>query len=642
MGALLLHVFSCLPVLGLLENVWRRSALFFHALKVVFGGDLEKSENYSELNSPFEIWAEKRGVLPIMRLVLMVVAVLLSGGWAMAKEKKMAQDSRVGNLSKLHREQLSAKVAEIRSYLLEASVADTNVARLLSFVAELEKEVRSKKYGLIFEEHKERVDIELEENIPVLTENKKRFIDNGGEMNFLVEGDNLAALKLLEKTHRGKIDLIYIDPPYNTGNKDFIYNDSFVDKTDGYRHSKWLSFMEKRLKIARRLMSDRGVIFISIDDNEQAALKLLCDDMFGFGNFMGMITRATGTTTGQDTGSLGKACDYVLVYSRHIGYMIGGIPLSEKDLERYDMTDERGKYSILQLRRTGNEDRREDRPTMFFPIEAPDGTQVYPYGPTGYESRWRVGPETVTKMRAENRLYFKRDKNGEWKVYYKFYADGKTKRPSNLWVDLDGNKKAQKELKGVLPKTTFETPKPLMLLERIMQIASFPNSTILDFFAGSGTTGHAVMKLNAEDGGKRKFILVTNNENGICEKVTYERLKRVINKEKYAAKLKYFKVDYVPITEEGYWERAEELLKYIRELVELENGIDFVHDKSVAIVLTDEEAETLLKDKKRLASCKTLYRGHNVMFSAKMNAQLSDRGIEIRMIPDYYYPELED
>ena len=577
-----------------------------------------------------------------MRILMVAAIAFLVGGWAMAKEKKTASDPRIGNLSKVRREQLTDKVSQVRSYLLEAAAHDKNAARLLSFVAELEKEVGSKKYGLVFEEHKERVDIELEENIPVLKENKKRFIDNGGEMNFLIEGDNLAALKLLEKTHRGKIDLIYIDPPYNTGNKDFIYNDSFVDKTDGYRHSKWLSFMEKRLKLVRWLMSDKGVIFISIDDNEQAALKLLCDDVFGIGNFMGMITRATGTTTGQDTGSLGKACDYVLVYSRHIGYMIGGIPLSEKDLERYDMTDERGNYSILQLRRTGNEDRREDRPTMFFPIEAPDGTQVYPYGPTGYESRWRVGPETVAKMRTENRLYFKRDKKGEWKVYYKFYADGKTKRPSNLWVDLDGNKKAQKELKGALPKTTFETPKPLMLLERIMQIASISDSIILDFFAGSGTTGHAVMKLNAEDGGKRKFILVTNNENGICEKVAYERLKRVIAKEKYAARLKYLKVDYVPITEEGYWERAEELLKYIRELVELENGIDFAHDKSVAIVLTDKEAELFLKNEKRLSACKTLYRGHNVMFTAKMNAVLSESGIAVKTIPDYYYPELED
>ena len=228
-----------------------------------------------------------------MRTVLVVVAVFLLGGVAMAKEKKTVQDSRIGNLSKLRREQLSAKVPEIRSYLREASVADTNAERLLSFVAELEKEVRSRKYGLIFEEHKERVDIELEENIPILTENKKRFIDNGGEMNFLIEGDNLAALKLLEKTHRGKIDLIYIDPPYNTGNKDFIYNDSFVDKTDGYRHSKWLSFMEKRLKIMRILLSQKGFICISIDDNEISNLRVLCDSIFGEDNFISCIPRRT-------------------------------------------------------------------------------------------------------------------------------------------------------------------------------------------------------------------------------------------------------------------------------------------------------------------------------------------------------------
>ena len=216
------------------------------------------------------------------------------------------------------------------------------------------------------------------------------------------------------------------------------------------------------------------------------------------------------------------------------------------------------------------------------------------------------------------------------------------KRIDTLWIDLPENTVATKELSLLFDgEVVFTNPKPTDLIKRCLEVG-YSNYTILDFFAGSGTTGHAVMKLNSEDGGKRKFILVTNNENGICEKVTYERLKRVINKEKYAAKLKYFKVDYVPITEEGYWERAEALLKYIRELVELENGIDFVHDKSVAIVLTDEEAVALLKDKKKLAVCKTLYRGHNVMLSAKMNAQLSGCGIEVRMIPDYYYPELED
>ena len=416
-----------------------------------------------------------------------------------------------------------------------------------------------KKYGLVWEDKPEDVEERLREELPVLREVKDKAIlsdDTDAPNHILIEGDNLEALTALSYTHEGKIDVIYIDPPYNTGNKDFVYNDSFVDTEDSYRHSKWLSFMNKRLKIAKKLLSDIGAIFISIDDNEQANLKILCDEVFGAANFIGLITRATGTTTGQDTGSLGKACDYIVAYSKYPNYQIGGIPLSEKDLNRYDMSDEKGNFSILQLRRTGGEDRREDRPTMFFPIIAPDGTEVYPYGPTGYESRWRVGPEKVKNMIKENLLFFKKDKDGQWKVYYKFYAEGKTKRPSNLWTDLDGNKKAQIELKSILSNAKFETPKPIQIVKRIMELTTNKTSTIFDFFAGSGTTLHAAMQLNAEDGGHRKCILVTNNENNICEEVTYERNKRVINGYTTpkgvkvaglkANTLRYYKTDYIP------------------------------------------------------------------------------------------------
>lgn len=415
-----------------------------------------------------------------------------------------------------------------------------------------------KKYGLVWEDKPEDVEERLREELPVLNEVKDKAIlsdEPDAPNHILIEGDNLEALTALSYTHEGKIDVIYIDPPYNTGNKDFVYNDSFVDSEDSYRHSKWLSFMNKRLKIAKKLLSDKGVIFISIDDNEQAQLKLLCDGIFGADKFLGLISRATGTTTGQDTGSLGKACDYIVVYSKNPNYQLGGIPLTEKDLSRYDMEDEKGAFSILQLRRTGGEDRREDRPTMFFPITAPDGTDVYPYGPTGYESRWRVGPEKVKKMRKDNMLFFKKDKDGVWKVYYKFYAEGKTKRPSNLWVDLDGNKKAQIELKSIIQDAKFETPKPIQIIKRIQELTTDKYSTILDFFAGSGTTLHATMQLNAEDGGHRQCILVTNNENNICEEVTYERNKRVINGYTTpkgvevaglkANTLRYYKTDYI-------------------------------------------------------------------------------------------------
>ena len=189
------------------------------------------------------------------------------------------------NISKKKREDLLAKIKEIRNFIA-AAPQDENTGNLLSYLAELEKDVNGKKYGLVFEEHREEIDEVLDTHTPVLTEDKALFIDNGGEMNFLIEGDNLASLKLLEKTHKGKIDLIYIDPPYNTNNKDFVYDDTYIDNNDTYRHSKWVSFLIQRLKIAHSLLTKKGVIFISIDDNEQASLRLVADFVFGENNFI--------------------------------------------------------------------------------------------------------------------------------------------------------------------------------------------------------------------------------------------------------------------------------------------------------------------------------------------------------------------
>ncbi len=434
-------------------------------------------------------------------------------------------------------------------------------------VARLHAQIKKQRYGLVWLDVPEGFESETENKIPILEEVKDKAIknDDGKPTHILIEGDNYHALTCLNYTHKGKIDVIYIDPPYNTGSDGFTYKDKRILKEfpDGtpvpkdhpMRHSYWLSFMSKRLELAKNLLSDKGVIFISIDDNEQANLKLLCDKVFGEENFVGCISRATGTTTGQDTGSIGKACDYIIVYSKKVNYRIGGIPLSEKDLERYSMKDEKGNFSILQLRRTGGEDRREDRPTMYFPIIAPDGTEVFPIGPTGYESRWRVGPKKVQEMISENLLYFKKDKK-DWKVYYKFYSEGKDKRPSNMWTDIDGNKKGSLELKSIISNIQFETPKPLQLVKRICELTTSPTSTVLDFFAGSGTTMHAVMKLNEEDGGKRQCILVQQKENeqNICESVTYERNKRVIQGytnsknekvEGLGNSLKYYKTGFV-------------------------------------------------------------------------------------------------
>ena len=358
--------------------------------------------------------------------------------------------------------------------------------------------------------------------------------------NMIIHGDNLAALKALLPQYEGKVKCIYIDPPYNTGNEGWVYNDNVNDPQikkwlgevvgkegeDFSRHDKWLCMMYPRLRLLQKLLAEDGAIFISIDDNELYSLKFICDEIFGSSNFLGTIVRATGTTTGQDSDGLGKAFDYVVAYRKSIIFKVGGIELSEDDKKRYNLKDERGYFSILQLRRTGGEDRREDRPTMYFPIKAPDGTDVYPIGPGGYESRWRVGPETVAERIKNNELYFKKEK-GQWKVYYKYYLDERTKRPSNLWSDIDGNKKAQIEIKQLFGKPIFETPKPVALIERILKIATDKDSIVLDSFAGSGTTAHAVLKMNKEDGGNRKFILIEMMD--YADKVTAERVKRVIS-----------------------------------------------------------------------------------------------------------------
>ena len=202
-----------------------------------------------------------------------------------SQAKITVDENKTGNRSKQRREQLVSKINAIRAHIA-AAPQDKNTAQLLEYIAEIEKEIKGKKYGLVFEEHRESIDEVLENNLPVLSEDESLFINNGGQMNFLIEGDNLASLKLLEKTHKGKIDLIYIDPPYNTGKEDFIYSDKYIDTEDTFRHSKWSSFMERRLILAHKLLANDGVIFISIDDNEYAPLKLICDNVFGEQNLL--------------------------------------------------------------------------------------------------------------------------------------------------------------------------------------------------------------------------------------------------------------------------------------------------------------------------------------------------------------------
>ena len=353
--------------------------------------------------------------------------------------------------------------------------------------------------------------------------------------NIYIEGDNLEALKLLRRNYHGKIKMIYIDPPYNTGS-DFVYHDDFSmteeelaeksgDVVDGVRyqkngkdgsryHTNWLNMMYPRLKIARELLSDDGVIFISIDDNEVGNLRKLCDIIFGDKNFRGQISRATGTPTGQGTDRLVSEIDYILLYSKSEEYYLNGVSFSEDDEKIYNLEDEYGRYLNRPLRKTGGEDRREDRPSMYYSILAPDDTPIYPIAPSGYQSRWRCSEARYKELVSEHRIDWKYE-NDIWKVYQKFYLEGRTKQVSNLWTGLEGNKKATITIKQLLNKNLFDFPKPVEVLKQIQIISTEKDSIILDFFSGSATTAHAVMQLNAEDGGNRKFILVQLPE--VCD-----------------------------------------------------------------------------------------------------------------------------
>ena len=347
--------------------------------------------------------------------------------------------------------------------------------------------------------------------------------------HILIEGDNLHALTALSFTHEGKIDVIYIDPPYNTGNKDFKYNDTFKDERDfigkdhPFRHSTWLSFMNKRLRLAKRLLSETGVIFISIDDNEQAQLKLLCDEVFGEGNFVDNIIWEKNYAPRNDAKYFSAAHDFILVYKT--GEWVRKLEERTDKMNaayKYDDRNGRGYY------RTDNVLVKTFNANSVFPVKNPKTNKEYL---PAEGSCWRYSKETFERMIAENRIYW--GKNGKGAPQAKRYLNEVKQGtvPQTIWKyqDAGHTQDGKNELKDFsLTNRAFETPKPTKLISKIINYDVHAHSIILDFFAGSGTTLHATMQLNAEDGGSRQCILVTNNENNICEEVTYERNKRVI------------------------------------------------------------------------------------------------------------------
>ncbi len=541
------------------------------------------------------------------------------------------------NISKKKRDDLLDKIKQIRAFIA-AAPQDENTGNLLSYLSDLEKDVNGKKYGLVFEEHREEIDEVLDTHTPVLTEDADLFVDHGGQMNFLLEGDNLAALKLLEKTHRGKIDLIYIDPPYNLG-EDFIYSDHYVGREDSFKHSKWLSFMSSRLRIAYRLLASKGAIFISINDAEYAGLKMLCDSMWGDENYQAtLIWKSRQRADSRNISMLSTDHEYILVYGKSSSFRLLG---KGKDKTKYRNPDNdpRGPWASIDLSGLADASRR---PNLHFDIIDPKTGNVYPPNPN---RGWSKSKETIEKMIAENRILWPSSPKGrprEKKFLSSLLSDktgfSSVLDPEEVGYTTDGTR----ALIDVLGNKVFNFPKSVKLIKAIVHQYPDTDCTILDFFAGSGTTGHAVMKLNEEDGGSRRFILCTNNENGICRDVTYERIRRVIDKEDYAASLKYYKIDYVPISDRMYYEYADELLRHIRELVELENGINFTGNEEIAIVLTEDELAAFIADKDRFAKCRRLYMGHDLLPDEEQEAALFKNKIAVNVIPDYYYRDLQE
>lgn len=400
-----------------------------------------------------------------------------------------------------------------------------------------------KHYGLVWEEDKvpEKVVQDCLEKTAVLKEVKKKNInaDKNLPENILVEGDNYHALKVLAETHKAAVDLIYIDPPYNTGKKeDFMYNDKYVDIDDNYRHSKWLSFMHKRLTLAATLLSKKGAIFISIDDTEIAQLKILCNQIFGEDNFVAQFIRKNKSGSGHDSLQVAVEFDYMLCYAKNKASLkFEKETLDVENDPKYKLEDEhikhRGKYYLRDLDYKGSYS-----PSLDYELKLPDETCILSGGKQGKPNTWRWNKEKVEWGKANDFIVFKKGKD-KWKAYIKQYqfVDNENNRrerklPHRAILEFL-NAEGSRELKSIVQHNTFRFPKPVGLILFCINLFADKNITVLDFFAGSGTTGHAVLQANDKDAGNRKFILCTNNENNICETVTYPRIKNLIKGYEY-------------------------------------------------------------------------------------------------------------
>ncbi len=458
---------------------------------------------------------------------------------------------------------------------------------LIKLVQKLETR---KKYGLIWDEEKVKEQFEKDavNALPVLKEVKnKEIVDkNGGPINILIEGDNYHALSVLNFTHQGKVDVIYIDPPYNTGNKTWKYNNNYIDREDSYRHSKWLSFMDKRLRLAKNLLKEDGVIVATIDDYEVFTLGILMDEIFGEQNRLGnvvVINKKSGRTTDK---FFATSHEYYLFYAKNSEFAkVGNMAVSGDRAEEYTFEDSISKFKYRDFLRTGGYSTPEERPNSHYPIyfnekkniisieKIPNSVEIWPIDSKGAKRVWRRTRPTLVEDVKKGDVIITKNGNGKLTVRIKERLKEESK-PKTVWDNpqYDAASHGTKLLEDIMGQSkTFDYPKSLYAVKDAIRLLldDKQSPVVLDFFAGSGTTGHAVLELNNENENGCQFILCTNNEinglekelkekglsekemqeYGICRRVTYPRLEKVMKGYKdskpLGGNLKYFRTKFI-------------------------------------------------------------------------------------------------
>ena len=574
-----------------------------------------------------------------------------------------------------------------------------------------EKEINNRKYGLNWEQHIEQADIDKKNNLPIFINDSNRdmIFDSSKKVNFILEGDNLHCLSLLKKTHYGAIDLIIIDPPYNRGSNDFEYDDDFVDNNDRFKHSKWLSFMEKRLRLAKDLLNKDGYIFINIDDNEVAPLKMLCDEIFTNDNFVGMWMWEKTSTAPALSKQIRRKLEYILCYAKNLnpshsfsqGLIDGGdAPLLNNGNPLKELTFRKGsvRFSIPDGIYENDDSLAIE---LLDKVIVKDGMNENEFRANGH---WKWQQSTLDEE-IENGTYFL-VKSKLFSVRYQRIDITKLKIPQNFLnkdLDVGTNEEAANHIKEFELPGTFSYPKPVSLYKFLIKMVNLhKNITVLDFFAGSGTTAEAVLAVNDEDDGDRKFIICTNNqisarrkldylhdnnylldynpgekikdvsihekidefleqnsdinnklfvdninnyeEYGICKSVTYPRIKSLLTGKTAKGNDLSFKYDANLI-----YYRIELVNKSDEELIRksimdnINNLIqldnDFAIDNQTLKVILNEEEIDNFTASGELKECKQLYVSSSILLTSEQIEIIRNNNITLNYIPDCYFKE---